>query len=291
MSFSVLDLFSGIGGFSLATEWAGGRTLAFSEIGEYPSMVLNARWPEVPNLGDITKLCRRLYDCEPDPDRDPDDPAYENFWCPRCSIDFAECACVGTDQFTDTYGFPDVITAGVPCQPTSLVGRQRGAGDERWLWPETLRVIRELQPRFAIMENPSALLVLERGRAFRCILGSLAEIGYDVLWETIPASALGAGHKRSRVWILATHSDWAGLERYSRHGEGGWRPQAGRHSPAPDLRARKFTSPQWYHQSGIQPVVDGLPGGLARRQLEAVGNSLVPQVAFVWLKTISEYFE
>ena len=111
MSFTVLDLFSGIGGFSLAAEWAGGRTIAFAETEVYPAAELKAQWPWVPNLGDVRKLCRRAYDCEPDKD-DPEIP-----WCPRCEEEFGECECIGTDQFTDTYGFPDAITGGVPCQP------------------------------------------------------------------------------------------------------------------------------------------------------------------------------
>lgn len=281
--FKVLDLFSGIGGFALATDWAGGETVAFSEVAEYPSKVLKAHWPNTPNLGDITKLCKRIYDCKIDPKDN------ETAWCPLCDEEFGECECIGTDQFTDTYGFPDVITAGVPCQPASLAGKRRGASDGRWLWNETLRVVRELQPKFAIFENPRAILTLDNGNAFRGILQSLAEIGYDVQWDVVSASALGAGHRRERLWILASHTDCTGLERHSRHEQNSGEKDSLGHTPAQNLLHRKITSQKWYHQSGIRPVVDGLPGKLAKDQLTAVGNSLVPQVAYIWLKSISKF--
>ena len=287
--FTVLDLFSGIGGFALATEWAGGRTIAFAEVADYQSKILSSRWPNVPNLGDVTKLCRRIYDCEIDSDDD------ELIWCPRCSteenrIDFGECECIGTDQFTDTYGFPDVVAGGVPCQPASLVGKRRGSADARWMWPDTLRIIRELEPRYAIMENPRAILTLEGGRAFRRILADFAEIGYDVQWDVVSASALGAGHRRERLWILATNADCQGLERHAGHEEEIRIACSHGYTAPQDLLARKFTSEKWYHQSGISPVVDGIPGGLAKDQLTSVGNSLVPHCALTWLRGIATQF-
>lgn len=285
VQFQVLDLFSGIGGFALATEWAGGRTMAFCELAEYPARVLKARWPEIPNLKDVTKLCRRAYDCEPNRD-DPD-----AVWCPRCDADFGDCACIGTDEFTDTHGFPDVIAGGVPCQPASLVGQRRGTADERWLWPDTLRIIGELRPRYCILENPRAILTLENGNAFRGVLAAFAGLGYDVQWDVVSAAALGAGHRRERLWILATDADSPRLERHAGNGEAGGRTEARGHAAAQNLRERTITAPLWYHQSGIQPVVNGLPGGLVKDQLTAIGNSLVPQVAHVWLRAIAQQYE
>jgi DNA (cytosine-5)-methyltransferase 1 len=273
-------LFSGIGGFALATQWAGGETIAFAETAEFPARVLAKHWPDVPNLGDVTKLCRRIYDCKPEDENG-------DVECPRCGIEFGDCACIGTDQFTDTYGFPDVLTAGVPCQPASLVGKRDGIADERWMWPDTLRIIGELRPRFCVLENPRAILSLHDGSAFRDILREFAAIGYDVQWDVVSASALGAGHRRERLWILASYSDSAGLEGHARNGEAGGRQEAGRHVAQGDLRTREVASREWYRQSGIQPVVDGIPGRVAKDELTAVGNSLVPQVAYVWMSTIA----
>lgn len=281
--FTVLDLFSGIGGFSLAAQWAGGKTIAFAETSTYASEVLVHHWPHIPNLGDVTKLCRRIYDCEP--------TESDDVWCPRCDAEFGECGCIGTDEFTDTYGFPDVITAGVPCQPTSLVGKRSGASDERWLWPDTLRIISELRPRFAILENPRAILTLENGNSFRQILGTFTEIGYDVQWEVVPAFAVGAGHRRERVWILASDANSEGLEGHARNVKAIGKEKENRYPPASDLRTRTIDGRLWYRQSQIEPVVNGIPGRLARNRLTAIGNAIVPQVAFIWLVTISEFFQ
>ena len=284
----VLDLFSGIGGFALATEWAGGETLAFAEVAEHPSSILAQHWLEVPNLGDIKKLCRRTYECHYLPGNEDDD---ESFPCPRCDMEgFGDCDCIGTDQFTDTYGFPDVIVGGVPCQPASIVGKRMGSSDERWMWPETLRIISELGPSFVVLENPRALLTLDGGAAFLDILGQFANLGYDVQWHSVPASAIGAGHKRDRIWILASHSDCARLEGHAGNVEvGGGVEKAGRHPSPENLRDREVTSPQWYAQSGIRPVVDGISGKVVREELTSVGNSLVPQVALIAMRTVAHF--
>lgn len=284
MSFTVLDLYSGIGGFALATEWAGGKTTAFCEISSYQQSVLRARFPEVQVYDDVTKLCRRIYDC------DPVDDGSETVWCPRCEAEFGECACIGTDQYLDTHGRPDVITAGVPCQPASLVGKRRGTSDARWLWPDTLRIVGELEPKYVICENPRALLSLEGGSAFRGILAGFAALGYDVQWYDVPAAALGAGHRRERLWLVASHADCPRLEGYAGHGETVGEEETHRYPAACNIRQREISSPLWYHQSCILPVVDGLSARLVKDQLTAVGNSLVPQVAYVWLSAIARQF-
>jgi DNA (cytosine-5)-methyltransferase 1 len=97
-------------------------------------------------------------------------------------------------------GKVDIITAGFPCQPFSVAGRRDGAADERNLWPETIRVIREVEPRCCLLENVPGLLA---HRYFGTILGQLAESGYRVRWDCIPASAVGAPHQRDRLWIVA----------------------------------------------------------------------------------------
>lgn len=97
-------------------------------------------------------------------------------------------------------GCVDIITAGFPCQPFSLAGQRKGEADERNLWPETIRVIREVGPRFALLENVPGLLAHPY---FGTILGDLAESGYDARWDVLGADDAGAPHRRKRLWILA----------------------------------------------------------------------------------------
>jgi DNA (cytosine-5)-methyltransferase 1 len=104
-------------------------------------------------------------------------------------------------------GLVDVISAGFPCQPFSTAGKRRGADDERNLWPETARIIREVRPPYAFLENVPGLLSGYFGR----VLGDLAEMGYDAEWCVLGADDLGAPHHRKRVWILA-YTQEAGRE-------------------------------------------------------------------------------
>jgi len=161
--FRVLDLFAGIGGFSLGLERTGGfEAAAFCEIEPYPQRVLQKHWPKVPIYDDIKELTA------------------------------AKLAADGIAV--------DVITAGWPCQDISLAGEGAGLGGERsGLFYEVARLIGELGPKYVIMENVAALL----GRGLADVLGTLASLGYDAEWHCIPASHVGAPHRRDRIWIIA----------------------------------------------------------------------------------------
>jgi DNA (cytosine-5)-methyltransferase 1 len=156
-----LDLFSGIGGFALGAYWAGLRfdTHYFSEIDDYAIKIYQKRFPDAIGLGDITKI------------RGSNLP--EGEW---------------------------IISGGFPCQDISVAGKGAGlAGKRSGLWYEYARIIGELRPRYAIMENVGALSF----RGLDAVLGSLAEIGYDAEWQDIRASDVGAPHRRERLWIVA----------------------------------------------------------------------------------------
>jgi DNA (cytosine-5)-methyltransferase 1 len=92
----------------------------------------------------------------------------------------------------------DVVSGGVPCQAWSVAGRQQGEQDPRNLWPDTLRIIREVCPRYCLLENSSNIVNFPY---FGRILGELAEMGFDAAWGVLPASAVGANHYRPRIWI------------------------------------------------------------------------------------------
>ena len=158
----VLDLFSGIGGFSLGLERAGFETVAFCEFDKKAQLVLKKHWPDVPVYDDVRTL------------------TYEHLQTDGLNV--------------------DVICGGFPCQDISLAGKGAGLDGERsGLWFEFHRLINEIRPKYAIIENVSAL----RSRGLDEVLRSLAEIGYDAEWHCIPASAVGAPHRRDRVWIAA----------------------------------------------------------------------------------------
>jgi len=151
----------------------------------------------------------------------------------------------------------DLIAAGFPCQPVSIAGRRLAQADERWLWPECARIIRVVRPRWVLLENVPGLLV----RGMGDVLGDLAEMGFDAEWGCIPAAAFGAPHLRYRVFIVAyTHG--AGLE-------------GARVLSHPAWRSRYWTE----NQPPVRRVDDGVPAGVVRQQLTALGNAVVPQVA------------
>lgn len=97
-------------------------------------------------------------------------------------------------------GKVDIVSGGFPCQPFSVAGQRKGDADERNLWPDTARIIGEVRPRYAFLENVSGLI---SSGYFETILCDLAKIGYDIEWDVVGASDVGANHRRKRLWILA----------------------------------------------------------------------------------------
>lgn len=98
---------------------------------------------------------------------------------------------------------PDILCGGFPCQPHSVAGARQGAADARDLWPECVRALRELRPRYAIFENVRGLLSSGGGGVFNRCLSDLADLGYDAEWTMLSAADVGAPHQRERIWIVA----------------------------------------------------------------------------------------
>ena len=158
-----LDLFSGIGGFSLGMEATGGfETVAFCDIEEFPRKVLAKHWPHVKQYKDIKEL---TYDKIKE----------------------------------DGLGPIDIITCGYPCQPFSNAGKKQGEKDPRHLWPDCFRLIKECRPSWVCGENVSGHIKL----GLDSVLSDLESEGYRTRTFSISASSVGANHKRERVWILA----------------------------------------------------------------------------------------
>ena len=235
--FKVLDLFSGIGGFSLGLERTGGfKTVAFCEIDPFCRRVLAKHWPEVPCYHDIRELT--------------------------------------AERLTADGIAVDVITGGFPCQDISVAGNQAGIGDgaRSGLWSEIERLIGEIRPAFVIVENVANLLAgpsEQPGGWFSRLLGDLAERGYNAEWENIPASALGAPHRRERVWIVA-YPDQNGHE-FGILSPGRVQPLESTLIWEP-FRAASFAV-RVPELATLCRNDDGLP-----EELGALGNAVVPQI-------------
>jgi len=244
----VLDLFSGIGGFSLGLERTGGfETVAFCEIEPFPRRVLAKHWPKVPCYDDVRTL-------------------------------------TGARLAADGIAV-DVITGGFPCQDLSVAGKQRGMGEgtRSGLWSEIIRLVGELRPRYVIVENVAALLSgpsEKRGGWFGRILGDLAECGYDAEWRNIPAWIVGLPHNRERVWIVAYPKQERRSGILPTFASERVATECGKDQAATALAAsRRLDAIAAGRLHGESPFLNGpyglsdLVGGLA-----AGGNAVVPQI-------------
>jgi DNA (cytosine-5)-methyltransferase 1 len=283
-----LDLFSGIGGFALAAQWAGFETVAFCEKDPFCQKVLAKHWPDISCFPDIKSMIYRHK--------------------------------------------VDLLTGGFPCQPFSVAGKRKGVDDDRYLWPEMLRIIRKSMPTWVVGENvPGIVPVLDP------IIESLESEGYTTESFLIPASLIGAPHKRERLWIVAHRNsrrcDRGSGDRQERHIQVDWQrhcqalqsewpqfqPQSwptfnaqewlessaqpnNLESQSPNRESISLPSegsqpratlgsrsprPHWpAHQPPIPGVDDGLPNRVDRNK--ALGNAIVPQVVYPILKMIYE---
>lgn len=155
----------------------------------------------------------------------------------------------------------DIITGGFPCQPFSHAGKRAGTDDDRYLWPEMLRVIREVGPEWIVGENVAGLLTMDGGRVLRGILADLENTGYRPEVFVIPALAVGAPHRRDRLWIVA-HRD-------SGNCAVSIQPQVGRVKEEDNDASWENCGHTWYAASAGEPTVVGLPQGPTT---DAVGN-------------------
>lgn len=276
----VLDLFSGLGGFSLGLERTGGfKTAAFCEYEDFPRQVLAKHWPDVPCFPDVREL-----------------------------------------KGEDIVGPIDVICGGYPCQPFSQAGQRRGQEDDRHLWPEFSRLVAELRPTWVIGENVAGHISM----GLDDVLSDLEGQGYTCRTFVIPACAVGAPHRRDRVWSIASRNvadadiderrpiKSCGLggqgrdhhngiqKRTENTGQSGNRSQFGAMADAERIgqprsgesfkscnqaahRKREAVKPLdgrigeiWLTEPDVGRVADGVPRRVDR--LKALGNAVVPQI-------------
>ena len=278
----VLDLFSGLGGFSLGLESTGFfETIAFVEKDEFCQKVLKKNFKNIPIEGDIRNVKGDKYKA-------------------------------------------DVVTGGFPCQSFSIAGKQKGKDDERYLWDEMFRVIKEVQPRWVIGENVQNLINISNGEILQGIHNDLESENYEVQTFNISASSQGAWHKRSRVWIVAANTKCLGFSKRSKESEkfkgeeasnkyinSNQRSQLSSTSNQVELSNTKSIRPQGHElqhnlENGkklteqlcqtdnkkqptwweIESKLFGIPHGLSTtldknraNRIKALGNSIVPQIA------------
>ncbi len=312
-----LDLFSGIGGFALATEmvWPQVEHI-FCDNEKFSQAILKKHWPDATIYGDIRSLTFDSYA----------DGHGRSGWGTK--IDPAKA---GQQAFDDSPRRAarleiDLLTGGFPCQPFSQAGRRLGTEDDRHLWPEMLRVIREFHPCWVIGENVGGLVTWDGGVVLEQIHADMEGEGYEVQSFIIPAVSLNAPHRRDRVWIVAnrqhqpegnskrrgndqgtstrtarpdtlvTDSSWKRRQQKSRsaHGDESTderRPAIHHHQSA--SKNESDWNASWLEvATRLCTLDDGLPNGLARPRgwrnaaLKGAGNAIVPQVAAQIMRAI-----
>ena len=264
-----IGLFEGIGGFSLAARWQGWETIAWVENDPFCQQILKKNFKNAKAYGNIKEFNGLPY-----------------------------------------RGKIDIITGGFPCQPFSHAGKRKGTEDDRFLWPEMLRVIREVQPAWVVGENVGGLLSMEDGETLSRILSDLEGEGYQVQSFVIPACAVEAPHRRDRIWIIANADNTGNGASKS---ENNTQPKySGQNVNAPNATSerleRRFGESiqrnsngssnanqfqgKWYEvATKFCRVDDGVPRRLdkfRKERLKALGNAIVPQVAYEIFKSIDQ---
>ena len=275
-----LSLFTGYGGFSLGLRLAGvdTKTVCYVEIDKYCQAVLEAR------------IADGILDEAP-------------IW-----------GDIKTFDGNPWRGQIDIITGGFPCPPFSIAGLRKGVEDERNLWPETLRVVREVRPRILFLENVANIVSGDVGRGFpsyaSVIVGQLAQEGYRVRWEVLGADDIGAPHHRKRWWcigVLADSNSQRGCGRNTRgtDASNAWESSSVEATqqyvlptwpPSPNdadgwervIRERPDLAPALSKEAESQ--FRGVDNGRSHRvdELKALGNGIVPAVAAEFLRRVME---
>ena len=225
---NVLDLFSGMGGFTYGLSSVGFNTVAFCENDDYARGVLGRHWPDIKIYDDVKTITRKQLEQD------------------GLSV--------------------DVITGGWPCQPVSRVGKRQGAKDDRYLWPEMFRVIREVKPRWVIGENVTGIVEM----ALDDVLTDLENIGYTVRTFDLPAASVGANHQRRRIFVIGFYNETVAYAT----GKGLQRQSSARVPKGKTTVRHDWSRHRWMPTPRICRRSDGVSRRMER--IKCIGNSVVP---------------
>ena len=260
------------------------------------------------------------------------EPVFQVEWNPFCQKvlkkNFPDAQLFGDIREFDGTPFAgkiDIISGGFPCQPFSHAGKRKGTSDDRFLWPQMLRVVREVGPTWVVGENVVGITTMDSGRVFNKILADLEDSGYSTEAFIIPAVGVGAPHRRDRVWIIA-HSnskrECAGLGGVQNKDEE--IQQRNNHSEFIDTGSKPFSyahrngleghrqygkcagqlpfgSEGWRRHwlnvvtelcrvdDGVSQGVDGCLKSNFQQRIKSLGNAIVPQIAYIIFETIRQY--
>jgi DNA (cytosine-5)-methyltransferase 1 len=279
-----LDLFSGIGGFALATEMVWPKVEhVFCDNEPFAQAILKKHWPDSPIYGDIRTLTfdsytngygRAGFQTEVHAAEGREQAQHDVEGCDRTvaadskhrdeltkrKIQTRRTAPVVSNNF-------DLLTGGFPCQPFSQAGRRRGTEDDRYLWPEMLRVIREFHPRWVVGENVGGFVTWNEGMVLEQVHADLEGEGYEVQAFIIPAVSVNAPHRRDRIWIVA-HAESAGAGSESRE-----IANQGR-TASEDRRTGLRQTYRTVGTGGVEPTDINAPNTRRERRSKRAGNGM-----------------
>jgi DNA (cytosine-5)-methyltransferase 1 len=251
-----ISLFSGIGGFELAAEWAGWNNIASCEINPFGRKVLQYYWPNAYHHDDIHTLTKEILD-------------EKTKW--------------KSDEL--------ILTGGFPCQPYSVAGKRLGKEDERHLWPEMLRIIRELKPSWVVGENVFGLVNWNDGLVFDEVQADLEAEGYEVQAFVFPACAVNAPHTRNRLFVIANTYNKGLQRRKKKRNIKKGKQEANKQSARffyTNWEVFPTQSPVCHGDDGLSARLDGITFSKWRNEsIKAGGNAIVPQVVYQIFKAIN----
>jgi DNA (cytosine-5)-methyltransferase 1 len=310
------SLFSGIGGFDLAAQWMGWENVFQVEWDKWCQKVLAKNFPDTLRFGDIVEFNKMLQNGEIITDTDCDRRANGEIGNSKTEGKGWEKQSYINEGSRMGYGIGriDLITGGFPCQPFSHAGKRKGTDDSRYLWPEMLTTIRILKPSFVIGENVAGLVSMENGKTLERILSDLENEGYQTESFIIPACAVGAWHRRDRIWIIGINTNHNtircdngeyAIEKGSKRRGESFNRYEGLDKDVSDSNGQgsqrygglsecggqwtSWTGSEslkgiWESEPPVGRVASRVPGRVDR--LKGLGNAIVPQVAFEIFKAI-----